>query len=148
MQQNLPFHSQLKPPSCAGIEVGPIAVNPIRCSVISKATSVFSINFVIKGLMTLSSNNVSSNSMLEQECSAHLLMEMRCQEKIRVYQNTMFQVMMDCHIWPLTFLSIFLFLLVFLQSLVLMIEEVFAWNLSLKVHLSKCTVLICNWFHL
>ena len=36
----------------------------------------------------------------------------------------------------------FSFFLVFLQSLVLMIEEIFAWNLSLKTHLSKCTVLL------
>ena len=50
--------------------------------------------------------------------------------------------MMDCHIWALTFQSVFLFLLVLLQSLVLMIEEIFAWNLSLKVHLPKCSVAI------
>ena len=43
-----------------------------------------------------------------KNCSTHLLIEMQCQEKIQVYQNTMFQVMMDCHIWPLTFQSIFL----------------------------------------
>ena len=36
----------------------------------------------------------------------------------------------------------FFFFLIFLQSLVLMIEEIFSWDLSLKVHLSKCTVLL------
>ena len=92
--------------------------------------------------MTLSSHDISSNSMLERQLQCSLADRDAMLRKDLSLPK--YNVSGDDGLSYLAFsFSInFSFFLIFLQSLVLMIEEIFAWNLSLKVHQSICTVLL------